>query len=168
MSRALQTTCTQTASAPIEAEEIVWPEFNPSPGYCHFIERLNRARIERGLSIADMAGEVGLTFRLANEFENGVTPLPFCHLELWCEAVGVPFDDYLALYRAEERAWDEREAEKKAPCITDTEATETEAPAPALSRSPSSFGFLNSLRSAFAHIRDRFLSLFSTPEQKPK
>lgn len=165
-------------NSPTEAEaEFVWPEFNPSPAHRNFIERLRLARLERGLSIADMSDEVGLTFRLANEFESLTTPLPFDYLELWCQVVGVPFDDYLAIYRADERAWDERQAEKKAarerevretPCLTNTEATDTEAPTPAPTSVSRGFGFLNLLRSIAAHIANRMRSRFFTPKETPE
>ncbi len=192
MSRALQPT--PKPDAQIEAEEIVWPEFAPSPGYRSFIERLRHARIERGLSIPDMAKRVGLGFQLAHEFENLITPLPFCHLSLWSEAVGVPFEDFVAIYNAEmeelfdaqEREAEEREAQEReaqereaqdarkevgqnAPCITNTEAptlAPTEAPAPtSVSRS---FGLVSFLHSLVAHIRKRFRSRFSTPKKTPE
>lgn len=163
MSRTTSPTVTQSQ------EQVVWPDSTPSTTHFSFIERLKRARIERGLSIPDMADRVGLGLRLAHEFEDVVTPLPFSHLELWCEAVGVPFADYLSIYWAEEREireCEEREAEQKAPCITNTTSDETAAPA--LSYSPRGCGILNFLRSLVAHIRERFLSRFSTCEQKPE
>lgn len=188
MSRTTSPTSTENQNA---GEEFVWPEFAPSPGHRNFIERLRRARIDCGLSIPDMAKRVGLGLRLAREFENAITPLPFCHLEIWCQVVGVPFEDYLALYwaemevyfEAEEREAEEREAaqerevqerevaqkaEREAPCITNTESGETEAPAPALSCSPRGFGFSNLLRAVAAHIVRIFLSLFSTSKETPK
>ena len=243
MSRTLQSTPTENQNA---GEEVVWPEFAPSPGYRSFIERLRRARIECGLSIPDMAKRVGLGFQLAHEFENLITPLPFCHLSLWSEAVGVPFEDFVAIYNAEmeelfdaqereaqereaqereaqerearereaqereaqereaqerereaqereaqereaqereaqerefrerefrEREFRERKAEPNAPCITNTEAptlAPTEAPAPAPTSVSRGGGFLNLLRSVAAHIRDHFLSRFSTPKETSK
>lgn len=176
MSRATQVINTKkTESEP----EFVWPEYTPSTAHRHFLGRLKRARIERGLSIADMSDEVGLTFGLANEFEHGVTPLPFEWLEVWCETVGVPFADYLAIYWADEREWAERqveqredaqkEAEQQTPCITNTgpnQATVTKAPAllRSTSHSPRGFSLLAYLRSLVAHIRSRLRSLFSTPK----
>ncbi len=142
---------TSSISAQIETEEIVWPEFNPSSAYRDFIERLRLARIERGLSIADMSDEVGLTFRLAHEFENLTAPLPFEWLEVWCETVGVPFEDYLTIYRADQREWDQRQA------LLEIEA-ETHAPT-SVNRA---FSWLSILRSVAAHIAKRFTSLFST------
>jgi hypothetical protein len=109
------------------------------------------ARIERGLSIADMSDEVGLTFRLAHEFENLTTPLPFEWLELWCQTVGVPFEDYIAIYRADQSEWDERQA------LLEIEV-ETHAPT-SVNRASI---WLSSLRSVAAHFAKRFASLYST------
>ena len=126
MSRTLQPT--PKPDAQVVAEDIVWPEFAPSPGYRHFIERLRRARIECGLSLSDMAKRVGLGFQLAHEFENLITPLPFCHLSLWSEAVGVPFDDFVAIYNAEmEELFDAQERETQERETQERETQEREA-----------------------------------------
>jgi transcriptional regulator with XRE-family HTH domain len=139
-----------TSSVSAQTEEFVWPQFNTSTRYRRFIERLRLARIERGLSIADMSDEVGLSFKLAYEFENLITPLPFEWLEIWCETVGVPFADYLAIYRADQREWDEGQA-----------FLEIEAQAFAPSTVTHAFCWLSSLRSAVAHTVSRLASLFS-------
>jgi transcriptional regulator with XRE-family HTH domain len=156
-----------------EAEPLVWPAFSPSPRYRSFIERLRLARLERGLSIADMTDEVGLSFKLAYEFENIVTPLPFDYLEVWCETVGIPFADYLAIYRADQREWDERQdqleiapdqQQHSAPCITVTAADEIEATETAPTSVNRRFGVLNLLRAAFDRIASFFHSRFCTPQ----
>ncbi len=151
---------TSPASEPkaqVVAEEFVWPQFNPSSAYRRFIERLRLARLERGLSIADMSDEVGLTFRLAHEFETLTAPLPFEWLEVWCETVGVPFADYLTIYRADQREWDERQAQLE---------IEAETHAPTSVKGGS--GIWQHLRSVAAHIAKRFASLFSTPKETPE
>ena len=153
MSRTIQ----PTSQTEVEAEEFIWPEFNPSHRYREFIERLRLARLERGLSIADMSDEVGLTFRLAHEFENIVAPLPFEWLEVWCETVGVPFADYLTIYRADEREWDARQDELE--IETDQQHHEPLA-LPNVNRA---FRWLSILCSVAAHIVKRFLSRYSTP-----
>ncbi len=150
------TSPTSEPKAQTEAEEFVWPQFNPSTGYRRFIERLRLARLERGLSIAEMSDEVGLTFRLAHEFENIVAPLPFEWLEVWCQTVGVPFNDYIAIYRADQREWDERQALLE----IEAEAFAPEAPAPTSVNRGS--GIWQHLRSVAAHIAKRFASRFST------
>ena len=153
---------TPSTSAQVVAEEFVCPEFNPSPAYRGFVERLRLARIERGLSIAEMSDEVGLTFRLAHEFENLAAPLPFEWLELWCQTVGVPFEDFLAIYWADECVWDERQAqleiESAAPCINITEICGIKTPA---GPNPD-FGFLGTLHVALARLAKFFHSLIST------
>lgn len=138
----------------------IYPEFNPSPGYRAFIERLRLARLERGLSIADMSDEVGLTFRLAHEFENITAPLPFEWLEIWCQTVGVQFEDFLAIYWADEREWQERQDAKEA--AQKREASETETPATEPEPDPRSSGVLNPLSSWVDRIARFFRSLFST------
>jgi transcriptional regulator with XRE-family HTH domain len=154
-----------TQPTQIEAEEFVWPDFNPSIGHRSFIERLRLTRLERGLSIADMADEVELHHKLAYEFENALTPLPFDYLEVWCQAVRVPFEDFLAIYWADEEAYDaakeaQSKTEQKTPGITNTSSGLT--PEPALSHSSRAFGFLIRLRSEATRITKGFLSSFST------
>ena len=172
MSRTIQPT-PESASAQIEAqEEFVWPEIYPSRGYRGFIKRLRLARINKGLSIADMSDEVGLSFRLAYEFENLVAPLPFCHMRVWCDVVGVPFDDFLAIYWADEEAYavaKEREAEQKVAeqqslGITSTKAGAPEVPTSNPPHSPRNVGWLSPLRAAF----DRILPFFRTRSSTSK
>jgi transcriptional regulator with XRE-family HTH domain len=80
------------------------PGSNYTPAYREFFERLRRARIEKGLSLFEVAELVGLQLSLAYEVENLIAPLPFEWLEVWCKVVGVPFEDYLAVYWAMEEA----------------------------------------------------------------
>lgn len=173
MSRTTPSTSEATSTITESAEEeIVWPEFNPSPAHRHFLERLRLARLGRGLSISDMSDEVGLTYRLANEFETLAAPLPFEWLEVWCQTVGVPFDDFLAIYWADEREWEQRQerkqSEQQAPCITITEAGEGETETLAPTSVNRGFGWLSSLRAALSRVA-RFSRLsFSTSRETSK
>ncbi len=151
----------------------IYPEIEPesgagyTPAYRQFFGRLRRARIERGISLAEMAKLVGLPLQSAHDFENLAMPLPFEWIEAWCKVVGVPFADYLAVYwameeadfEAQERDAAQKEAAQNAPCITNTES-EADAPSNA---SVSRGGWLWPLRAALDRIAIFFRSLFSTP-----
>jgi transcriptional regulator with XRE-family HTH domain len=136
------------------------PSSKYTPAYREFFARLRRARIEKGLSLAEVAELVGLQLSLAYEFENLIAPLPFEWLEVWCKVVGVPFDDYLAVYWAMEEAYaaaKEREAEQNTQEVP-------AAPAPFSENVSCGSGWLWTLRAAFASTSSRFLSRLRTPQ----
>jgi transcriptional regulator with XRE-family HTH domain len=149
------------------------PGSNYTPAYRQFFARLRRARIDKGLSLFEVAELVGLELPLAYEVENLIAPLPFEWLEVWCKVVGVPFADYLVVYWASEEAYFQKlecEAEEKAarergdtpnaPCITNTEADATLIES--LSRGCT---WLTTLRAAFDRIARFFRSRFSNPQK---
>ena len=134
------------------------PDSKYTPQYRQFFGRLRRARIEKGLSLSEIAELVGLQLSLAYEFENLIAPLPFEWLETWCKVVGVPFEDYLAVYWAMEEA-DFETQEREAAQNTQKEAA---APSPFSENVNRRFSILNLLRAAVAYIARRVTALFCT------
>lgn len=157
------------------------PGFGYTPAHREFFALLRRARIDKGLSIADMSDEVGLSFKLAYEFETLVTPLPFEWLEVWCKVVGVPFADYLVVYwdgqevyfqkQEKEREAEETEAAREregTPNAHSSTNTAAETTAPANASENRAFGLLAPLCAAFARVAVFFRALFSTPRETPE
>ena len=143
------------------------PGSNYTPEYREFFARLRRARIDKGLSLFEVAELVGLELPLAYEVENLIAPLPFDWLEVWCKVVGVPFADYLVVYWDSQREWDERqdarkEAQECEAAQNAPSSTNTEPPAPSFPSVNGGFGGLATLRATFDRVARFFRSLFST------
>ena len=135
-----------------------YPEIEPesgagyTPQYHEFFGRLRRARIDKGLTLTEMAELVRLPLKSAYDFENLLMPLPFEWIEAWCKVVGVPFKDYIAVYWAMEEAYAAAQEPVETGALSSTD-THTSAPDP--SHLP--------LRSAFDRIARFFRALFPKP-----
>ena len=157
------------------------PGSNYTPAYREFFGRLRRARIEKGLSLFEVAELVGLQLPLAYEVENLIAPLPFEWLEVWCKVVGVPFDDYLEIYwdmeeakipepersrciagrRANQRKYAQAKNNEHAQSLATAPDPEPEHPEGSEDCAPRP-GVLNTLNSLVARTRAFFRSRFST------
>lgn len=82
------------------AAEFRYPRFTWPEAYEPFFDHLRRARLEKGLPLSKIAKRISIPLAWADAFENGNAPLDFMFIRMWCEAVGVPFDEFRAIFRA--------------------------------------------------------------------
>ena len=69
----------------------------PEEFYYHLGKSLTKARNLRGLSQADVAGHLGLTFQQVQKYENGVNRIPIHHIVTFSKITGVPLNELVDL-----------------------------------------------------------------------
>ncbi len=69
--------------------------FKPTPSYTLFLDMLTQERLDRGVSIEELATRLELTPAQVQSFERGERQLDFVQTRHWCIALGVPFLDFM-------------------------------------------------------------------------